>query len=195
LKLFAVILPVPDAALNRYGRGRHRELQALARRAVFQAAAHAGHPSLRLDQEENGRPRPWAGIHWSLSHKTRYVAGITAPEPVGIDLEWVRPMAEGMYARVGRPHDWELLGKQAPVSFFRLWTAKEAVLKAVGTGLRDLDRCELVQVETDRLVMAHSATHWQVCHHAFDDHLAAVAAAVDFQVVWKMPPSPCHSFL
>ena len=189
MNLFAVILPVPADAVNRYGRGRHPQLQALARLAVHQAARRTGHPIECLDQEEGGRPRPWSGIHWSLSHKTRYVAGITAPEPVGIDLEWVRPMAEGMYARVGRPDDWNLLGEQTPFSFFRLWTAKEAVLKAVGTGLRDLDRCILVQAEADLLVMAHVTTRWQVRHQAFDDHLAAVAAAGEYRVVWDLPSS------
>ena len=189
MNLFAVILPVPAAAINRYGRGRHRQLQDLARQAVHHAARRAGRPIERLDQEQSGRPRPRAGIHWSLSHKTRYVAGITAPQPVGIDLEQVRPMAAGMYERVGRPEDWEMLGGRGSEVFFRLWTAKEAVIKAVGTGLRDLDRCILVQAEADRLVMALGETRWQVRQHAFDDHVAAVAVGGDFQVVWALPPS------
>ncbi len=189
MNLFAVILPVPADAVNRYGRGRHRQLQTLARQAVHQAAARNGHPIERLDQEEGGRPLPWAGIHWSLSHKTRYVAGITAPAPVGIDLEWVRPMTAGMYARVGRSLDWDLLGERTPVSFFRLWTAKEAVIKAVGTGLRDLDRCILVEAGDDILVMALGETCWTVHQRAFDDHLAAVAAAGEYRVVWELPPS------
>jgi 4'-phosphopantetheinyl transferase len=188
---YVVILPVPPGAVNRFGRGQHRQLQDLARQAVRRSARRAGHPLERLDQEPGGRPLPWNGIHWSLSHKTRYVAGIAAPVPVGIDLERVRPMSEAMYCRVGRPEDWRRLGGMSPAAFFRLWTAKEAVLKAVGVGLRDLDRCRLAEAGAHRLVLIHGATRWQVEQLAFRHHLAAVAAVAACPVIWDLPaPAP-----
>ena len=190
MKLFPVVLAVPAAMADRCGRDRHRQLQTLARQAVHRAAERAGHLLERLDQDENGAPRPWNGIFWSLSHKSAYVAGVTAAAPVGIDLEALRPVAAGMYAKAGQAAEWDLLGGRTPAGFFRLWTAKEAVLKAVGAGLRELGRCGLVQVHADELVMAHAGRRWTVRQRFFGGHLVAVTATIDFTVDWYLPKSP-----
>ncbi|MFG3707173.1 4'-phosphopantetheinyl transferase family protein [Micromonospora sp. NPDC047670] len=62
--------------------------------------------------------------------------------PVGVDVEWLRPLPAVALARrwyapaeaawlAGRPAD------DRAADFLRLWTAKEAVGKALGVGLRD----------------------------------------------------------
>ena len=190
MKLFPVVLAVPDAVADRCGRDRHRQLQTLARQAVLRAAKRAGHLLERFDQDPNGAPRPWGGIFWSLSHKPSRVAGVTAAAPVGIDLETLRPMAAGMYARTGQAAEWDALGGRTPANFFRLWTAKEAVLKAVGTGLRDLGRCGLIDVADGELVMTHAGRRWTVRQRLFGSHLVAVTAASDFSVEWDLSESP-----
>ena len=181
-----MIRAVPPANRGRSGRERQRALQALAREAVRRSAERAGLELKTLDQEENGAPRPCGGVCWSLSHKPEWVAGVAAPAPVGIDLEAVRPLAAGMYAKTARPEEWDRLGGRTPTAFFRLWTAKEAVLKAVGIGLRGLGRCRLVRLDDKILVMEYDGGYWTVRRHEFDGHLAAVTAAGDFDVVWEV---------
>lgn len=191
--LFPVIRAVPPANRGRPGRERQRALQALAREAVRRSAARAGLELETLEQEEDGAPRPCGGGCWSLSHKPEWVAGVAAPAPVGIDLEAVRPLAAGMYAKTGRPEDWDRLGGRTPTAFFRLWTAKEAVLKAVGIGLRGLDRCHLVRVEKETLVMAYDDRLWTVRRYSFAGHLAAVTAAGEFEVAWEVAAQEARS--
>lgn len=87
--------------------------------------------------EPHGRPVPTgagAGRHVSASHTGSFVVVAAGDPPVGVDVEGVRaaPPSPGLVDRVvtreeERPTD--------PAGFARLWAAKEAYLKAIGTGL------------------------------------------------------------
>jgi 4'-phosphopantetheinyl transferase len=89
-----------------------------------------GKPELAGDQ---------AGLmHFSLSHSGRMVAVAAAGAPVGVDVEAVRPLAAGdLAARFFSDDERRLVGDaaDAPAAFVRLWTRKEALLKATGEGI------------------------------------------------------------
>jgi|GEM_PF-3741874 len=100
-------------------------------------AAHAGIAS----DLATGRPlasAPW--LSWSRTHGAA-LAMLDTDGPVGCDVERVREIdVLAMVRTIGseserdwfRIHDEPLRTR----AFFRLWTAKEAVLKAAGTGFR-----------------------------------------------------------
>ncbi|MBS7700985.1 MULTISPECIES: 4'-phosphopantetheinyl transferase superfamily protein [unclassified Chelatococcus] len=80
------------------------------------------------------------GIHVSLAHSGTYVAVATADCPAGIDIEeiagsdalvlareWFSPMEAAAIEAAPRV--------RRDILFHQYWTAKEAVLKAAGTGL------------------------------------------------------------
>ncbi len=188
LEMIAVVLPVPAADSGLSGRDRHARLGALARSAVSQSARLSGLPLEEMAQTAGGAPIPWQGTCWSLSHKPDRVAGIAAVAPVGIDLEIVRPVAAGMYSRTGTQAEWALLGDGGPEAFFRLWTAKEAVLKAAGEGLRGLGACRLQRACGPCLELVHRQRAWTVRQRRHGDHLVAVAARGDFRVHWCFAP-------
>lgn len=88
-----------------------------------------------------GKPRlAGAGaVCFNLSHSGIYAAAaVSRGREVGIDVEKIRPDASGrdIAARFfsGEEQVW-LDATPGVEAFFRLWTAKEAVLKAMGTGL------------------------------------------------------------
>ena len=131
-----------------------------------------------LEKGEHGAPIPVNGVYWSISHKDEYVAGIAARCPVGIDLERVKPVGTALFNKVcstdGR--DPFLLFQQDHMAvqesadlFFRVFTAKEAVVKSQGVGLSELSAVKVIHV-VDRFQL-------QV---AFHDLLFPV-----FQTYWR----------
>lgn len=129
-------------------RARLREI--LAR---YVAAAPA---AIRFDRGASGKPSlapPWSDsrIEFSASHsaETALVA-VGLGHPLGVDIERVRPLpdfrdlcrsyfASSENEALDRLPDGERLA-----AFFRTWARKEAVLKALGTGLSlALDQVEV----------------------------------------------------
>ena len=91
----------------------------------------------------HGKPDlPGSGIHFNLSHsENRALLAVTRMAPVGVDIEFIKPER-------GRPEiarrffaaqeiaELERLDSDAYTrAFFACWARKEAVLKALGTGI------------------------------------------------------------
>lgn len=114
------------------------------------------HPAVR---EGDGREATL--LHFNVAHTLGKGLIAFARHPVGIDVERIRPVenAEGLMHRYFSPSECVLWQKscmddRADV-FFRLWTGKEAVVKAVGRSLAAIGEFSLslqddlsAQVET-----------------------------------------------
>lgn len=93
--------------------------------------------SVEFAYGEHGKPSV-EGLHFNLSHSgDRALVGV-ADRPVGVDLEELRPgvqfrrLAERFFSALERE---ALPDEGLATAFFRLWTRKEAYLKACGKGL------------------------------------------------------------
>ncbi len=81
-------------------------------------------------------------LQFNLSHSHHLALyAITLHSPVGIDIEKIRSSyPEAVAKRFFSPQEYEALSKlpeeQKRNQFFKLWTGKEALIKALGTGLR-----------------------------------------------------------
>jgi 4'-phosphopantetheinyl transferase len=184
--LHPVVMAVPAAIRQLRGRCLVRRLSRLARLALRRAALRRDDPAGPWTKNDQGVPQPHADLFWSISHKPTYVAGVVAPHPVGIDLEPILPRPTGLYAKIATPAEWRLRREAEEVFFYRLWTAKEAVLKAEGIGLRGLVHCRVAAVHDDTaLTVTFADRQWRVSQFYFDGHLAAVTmggGAVDWRV-------------
>ena len=137
-------------------------------------------------KDENGVPQPVNGIHWSISHKTKYVCGVAAPVPIGIDIERIRDISDGLFQKTAAEPEWALadLEIEAVNAFFRFWTAKEAVLKATGIGIKDLLKCRIHQIVDDhQLLIKYDGRDWLIEHIFFEDHIASIVKG-SFQIEW-----------
>jgi 4'-phosphopantetheinyl transferase len=82
-------------------------------------------------------------LYVSISHAGRgaetLAAAAVAACPVGLDLEWIRPLRPDLYRRILAPGEYALLDA-LPLSHDEaqalLWSLKEAVLKGLQTGFR-----------------------------------------------------------
>ena len=186
--LYPVIAPVSQPDQDLKGREKVVRLSQLARLALQRSCQISG---LRLDslpKDEDGVPLPVDGVYWSISHKSEVVGGVASPVSVGFDLETLRPINLALMDRVADPDEWQLVGgRQTQATFFRFWTAKEAVLKAEGKGFVGISRCRIAQIiDAARMVLTFDDRRWPVSHFWFNDQVAAITAdrfAVDWQVV------------
>ncbi|MEU7993794.1 4'-phosphopantetheinyl transferase superfamily protein [Micromonospora sp. NPDC049060] len=159
-------LPVPgrDTAYVWIGRGvggRPVPAGRLLRRAGAALLGRA-EAEIVVEHGRDGRPLvtvPGAGARVELPVSVSRADGVVAVAaraagPVGIDVEWCRPLpALALAGRWFAPAEaaW-LAGRDAggrSRDFLRLWTAKEAVGKALGTGLRGGGLRRLMPVPDD----------------------------------------------
>jgi len=89
-----------------------------------------------VDYDAHGKPRlAGGGLCVNFAHRDGWLLVGTAAEEIGVDVELVQPGLD-----IARSHfspgeaQWLAQSRQAD-AFTRLWTAKEAVLKAAGFGI------------------------------------------------------------
>ncbi len=178
ITIHPVIMAVPPNEVDLKGREKVAVLSRRAREALACSARCSGVRLGPLEKNELGAPVPFNGVHWSLTHKQRYVAAVTAPHPIGIDIEMMRPFYPALYQRLADDAEWALAPEVTRALFFRYWTAKEAVLKAVGKGLAGLSHCRIEAIaDHERLILSYMDSRWTVVQYwDTKDHIVAVTA-------------------
>lgn len=112
--------------------------------------AHNKHKStckaLHFEYNEHGKPFLPGGPYFSISHCKEGIAVAIDDCPIGIDIEGIRHAESDLIRRV--MNEEERVGMDDR-RFTRLWTQKEAVVKAEGTGIRSFEQLQSVLVTPD----------------------------------------------
>jgi 4'-phosphopantetheinyl transferase len=182
--IYPVILAVPDKEQQLKGREKVSFLSKHARKALEISAKKSRLQLTDLKKDEKGVPLPFNGHYWSLTHKSKYVAAVIASTPIGIDIEKIRSCSKALFRKTARDSEWKLSDTDPFILFYRYWTSKESVLKASGTGIRDLSKCRIIQIIDDNhLVIDYRNQEWLLEHFYFDRHIASIVKN-DFHVEW-----------
>ncbi len=162
-------------------------------RAILAGRLNTAPEALRFTYSLHGKPE-LAGdprLHFNLTRcEDLALLAVSAGGPVGIDLERLRTdfAPEPLAARFFAPAEREALEQASPADkhriYWAIWTAKEACLKALGTGLDtplnsfavSLDAAHTLSPPLRLLPLSPAP-----------DFVAAVAAAI------KDVPSACHN--
>jgi 4'-phosphopantetheinyl transferase len=114
-------------------------------RATLSCMAGIAAADLRFRTTESGKSaldpaQALPDLHFSLTHTRGLAACAVGHHALGIDAEaWHVPAPIELAARYFAPVEAQLVAAQAPAerpsTFYRLWTLKEAYLKAIGSGL------------------------------------------------------------
>ncbi len=104
-----------------------------------------GKPHVRLDSEDNV-------IEFNISHSGAWVfMAFSRNIRVGIDVEEVKAMERymGLAKTIFQESEYEFLQKENNIStFYHIWTAKEAYIKALGCGLSmDLKSFSVIDIK------------------------------------------------
>jgi 4'-phosphopantetheinyl transferase len=76
------------------------------------------------------------GVHFNVSHTGNYVACALSDEPVGIDIELIKPFGPKIAERFFAPDEKAHIAANGNMaSFYEVWTKKESRIKWEGIGL------------------------------------------------------------
>jgi len=188
------------ALLSADERRRAARLRAAARQRRF-VVAHglvrtilarylgAAPADLRFDHGVNGKPAlAGAPLRFNLSHSYELaLVGVTQGRELGIDIERVRdtvaiaPLAARFFSAAERALLQALPDGERRAGFFRLWTRKEAYLKATGEGVsRELRAIDVTAAPEAgaAAVRVHGVVDARFTVHALGPDPAYVAALV-----------------
>jgi 4'-phosphopantetheinyl transferase len=143
-----------------------------------------------------GLPR-FPALSFNMSHSGEYVLiGVTTGADCGVDIECKRRSAneEGIAQRFFCPREVEWL-RRTKDGFLRLWTAKEAIIKAVGGGLSipltDVDVTDFVEGKTFTVNLERSGQPpqllWLQELPLVEGYCAAVAVTGERIAIHRMP--------
>ena len=179
MTIYPVLAPIPQSLPVRTPQ-RVRQQSESARRALRESARRCGAPEDGWEKDAHEVPRPQAGFYWSVAHKRQWAAAVIADHPIGIDIEEIVPRRDEVYAELAGDEEWKAVGGRAWPAFYRVWTAKEATLKATGIGLAGLDACRVHEVSDGRhLTMNYKGRVWRIEHYFHANHVAAVTCEDD----------------
>ena len=158
---------------------------ALGWRLLRYALHDCGYTDFNLSQlcfDANRKPRwPQRNCDFNLSHADTLVAcAVTATGRVGIDCERVRPVqAAALLQRILSPAERAPADTDAQI-FFRLWTQKEAVIKAEGNG----GVWHMSRVQLDDATAYYQDTRWHLYPVVLaDGYVAHVASDTSEQCI------------
>lgn len=89
----------------------------------------------------SGRGKPWfpacPDLHFNVSHSGELLLCGVGPEPLGVDIERVRPRRAGLarYVLSDGEYGWYRARGESWEALYTLWTLKEARCKCTGEGL------------------------------------------------------------
>lgn len=174
-----------------FDRDRHRYIVARGRmRQVLSGIVGATPAALRFSYSSHGKPSlsaVGAPLHFNLSHSDGLAAlGVSHTREIGVDVEHERPLKEDIAERFFSRGEVAALsalpeGEQL-AAFYRCWTRKEAVVKAIGEGLsRPLDSFDVtLDAGAARLLRMEGETDgpkaWQLTHFAPAPEFAGAVA-------------------
>lgn len=131
--------------------------------------------------EAGGVEVPAAPYHVSLAHSHGRAAAVAGLRRVGVDLERVRACPPRVIDFALHPDERPLLDTlpmDRDRAFILCWTLKEAVLKALGTGLEQSPkkvRLEIDAAARQATMRAWDETTWRAQFEAAGDFVLAVA--------------------
>ncbi len=116
----------------------------------------------------------------SISHSQNWGVACISSYPLGIDIEQIRSVRPSLLSYIAQQQEIRLLGAwhSEQVTATRLWTIKEAVMKALGKGFQirpkdieirsaDDETCEIRILDAEYKDRQHWSTHSYTVHNTF----------------------------
>ena len=105
--------------------------------ALLASTPYTLHSTPSFLYNEHGAPYLEDGPYFSISHCKQGIAVVVSDQPVGIDIEGMRKVDDGLVHKTMNTQEQAQIAAAAnpEQEFIRLWTRKEAYVKMLGTGI------------------------------------------------------------
>jgi 4'-phosphopantetheinyl transferase len=110
-------------------------------RSVIASELKVNSKAIEFNANKYGKPllKRDCGLHFNISHSEDWIVCAVDNEPIGIDIEKLRPVELEIAEQFFAEEEYKILISKNPEDqqhfFFDLWTLKESYIKAVGRGL------------------------------------------------------------
>ncbi|HHW67016.1 MAG TPA: 4'-phosphopantetheinyl transferase superfamily protein [Epulopiscium sp.] len=127
--------------LHRYEDAQQVLISDILVRYLIGAKLNKKNKELRFNNNYFGKPFlcDYSCIHFNLSHSREWIVCALGPVPVGIDIEFIRPIDFDLAKMFFSEYDYKNLMKKKGLEklkfFYDLWTIKESYVKAKGMGM------------------------------------------------------------
>ena len=181
---------MPENIRSLKGRAKVSALSRFARKSAMASSLKS---KLEIDifkKDNAGVPEPFNAIFWSVTHKLDFVAGIVSKKKIGIDIESiksVKDVSSQLFKRIINSDEQSIFKTcDKNIAFFRAFTAKEAVLKKTGDGIKGLSKAKIKTIIDDNnLIVEYLNKKYLVENFYFDNYLAAVTKD-EFNIKWTL---------
>ena len=102
---------------------------------LYDLVGISGYRDIKWKYNEHCKPYLEHGPYFSISHCKEGIAVAIDDQPIGIDIEHIRHADSDLIARVMNEEERLAIRELGMREFTRLWTQKEAIVKAEGTGI------------------------------------------------------------
>ncbi len=96
---------------------------------------------------EHGKPYIENGPYFSISHCKQGIAVAIDDQPIGIDIEGIRHADEDLIERTMNERERLAIRELGMREFTRLWTQKEAIVKAQGVGIVSFEQLQGIRIQ------------------------------------------------
>jgi 4'-phosphopantetheinyl transferase len=193
MTLFPIIIPVAEARYKLSGKEKVARQSRISREALRLSSKKSGLVLGELKKDEDDVPCSSNGYYWSVSHKPKCVAAVVSKDSIGIDIEEIRPRTEFIFDVVASDEEWGLSRERSWHTFFRYWTAKEAVLKAVSIGIGGLKACQVISVpDENHILLNYRGCLFRVEQLYYRNHIVSVLQN-DNEIGWGIVEDASYS--
>lgn len=125
-------------------------------------------------------------FHFNISHSKEWVVAAFSNQSVGVDVEKVRPInieiAERFFSKEEYNDLIQIVDKEERMHyFFDIWTAKESLVKATGTGIANVFDTFSVQIREGKIgVVENNFSHFKFKAYNLQEGYKICTCSADF---------------
>ena len=171
--------------ISRYKQDADKKRSLAAMALLINAAKYYGITNFDIVEESNGKPHFVKGtdLQFNLSHSGEKVMCTIDTHPVGCDIQEMGEIKLAVAKRFFSQEEYELISslnskEEKKEMFYRLWTLKEAYIKATGEGLsRELNSFSFdIELNSQKLIKGINTDGYVFFEGSIDNYRYAICS-------------------